>query len=138
MLVEKLQQTSDIHVTVHVLLEAGQAAGLAAVASGARGARQPRHVPDVLAGGPQLRRQLRGQLGHLEQEAAEGAEVPGGGGLLLRAPQLREVQGGAGGVGKQSGHGLRETDLVSGVPRLGLFKWPTAGLHECNVETLCT
>ena len=110
LLFQKVQQTFDVHITLHFLLKHGKAAVLLDCLA----APHSLQILRVLADIPQMSRQLGSLLRHLVHVAAEEGEPVSGGGLLLRPDQLRGVQDGEAGdvVGKQPGCILMETDLV--------------------------
>lgn len=93
-LVQKLQQTPDIHISVHLLPEAGQAALL----MGCLAKHQSLNALSALADCQQLRLQFLGQLRHFLHVATKGGQVMCSKGLPLS--QLCYVKGGAGYVGR--------------------------------------
>lgn len=87
LLLQEVEQTVEKLVLLDLLRERGQ--GAAVPRRGAAG-----RIPDALRDAVQLLRHLRGLLGQVQRVAEEGAEVAGGGGLLVR--RLRHVDCGAG------------------------------------------
>ena len=105
-LVQKLQQTSDMHISVQVVPGSGEGAVLV----DDPGAHQILHVFTQLTDILQLELQRRDQASHLVDEAAEVGEVVGGEVLLLGPHLLRDLQGVAGDVVGHSSFSLQETD----------------------------
>lgn len=122
-LVQKLQQTSDVHIFVQVVPRSGEGAVLV----DHLGAHQILHVFTQLTDILQLELQRRDHASHLVNEAAEVGEVVSSEFLLLWPHLLRDLQGVAGDVAGHSSFSLQETHPhhLSNPQRFDVTKYET-------------